>query len=166
MAGRLVMAALGNDLKPSTMELGGKSPSLVFEDADLDRAVPSITKALIQNSGQTCSAGSRLVVHRSRRDELVDRLVEALERVRLGVGLDDLDMVPVISGKQHAQVLSAIEAATGEGARAVTGGAKRPEVDVDGWFIRPTMLTGVNPSMVASRGSRNAFRTTAQWAVQ
>ena len=151
VAGRHVMAALGQNLKPSTMELGGKSPSLVFDDADLARAVPVITKALIQNSGQTCSAGSRVIVARSLHDELVSRLVEAFASVQLGAGLDDLDMGPVISEKQHGQVIAAIVAAENEGARIATGGAELPDLERDGWFVRPTILTGVAPDMTVAQ---------------
>ena len=156
VAGRLVMAALGRNLKPSTMELGGKSPSLVFQDADLDRAIPVLTRALIQNSGQTCSAGSRVIVHRSRHDELVGRLAEAFRQVRLGSGWEDLDMGPVISGKQYEQVLTAIADARQEGAELVTGGplatasataGHLPEASTSGWYVHPTLLTEVSRRM-------------------
>lgn len=144
-AGKLVMQALAQNLKPSTMELGGKSPNIVFEDADLDRAVPVICRSLIQNSGQTCSAGSRLIVADALHDELVERLSAALRSVRLGEGLSDPDMGPLISERQHSSVLAAITSAISEGAVVAAGGPsdERP----GGWFVRPTLLHGVSASM-------------------
>jgi len=147
VAGRLVMTALAKNLKPSTMELGGKSPSLVMDDADLDRAVPVITKALIQNSGQTCSAGSRVIVARSLHDELVGRLETSFREVELGAGPADPDMGPVISRKQHTQVLDAIERAESEGAHVICGGKSADVEGAGGWFVRPTLLTQVTPTM-------------------
>ncbi|MDP8970337.1 MAG: aldehyde dehydrogenase family protein [Actinomycetota bacterium] len=145
--GRKVMAAAAANLKPVTMELGGKSPSVVLADADLDRAVPVITKALIQNCGQTCSAGSRVVVHRSRHDELVDRLAESLGAVQLGRGLDDPDMGPLISADQLDRVLGYLQVARDEGSEVVVGGDSADVDGLGGYFVQPTLLDGVTPGM-------------------
>ncbi|CAN5834020.1 aldehyde dehydrogenase family protein [soil metagenome] len=149
--GRLVMAAAARNLKPVTMELGGKSPSVVLADADLSRAVPVITKALIQNTGQTCSAGTRVVVHASRHDELVDRLAEAFAAVRVGRGLDDPDMGPLISAAQRERVLSYLDVGREEGSRMVTGGDGRRVEGLDGYFVAPALLTDVTPEMRVAR---------------
>ena len=113
--GVLVMSAAARHVRPVTLELGGKSPSLVFADADLDRATAVLTKALIQNAGQTCSAGSRIVAEGAVHDELVDRLAKAFEEVTLGHGVDDPDMGPVISAAQRDRVLRYIDGARASG---------------------------------------------------
>ena len=142
--GRLVMQAAARNLKPSTMELGGKSPSIVLDDADLARAVPVMVKALVQNCGQTCSAGSRLVVQRSRHDELMERLTEAVEDLRIGPGLEDPDVGPLISARQRERVLGYLDVGREEGATLVTGGAAPERA---GNFVQPTVFDGVTPRM-------------------
>jgi aldehyde dehydrogenase (NAD+) len=149
--GKLVMGAAAHNLKPITMELGGKSPSIVLADADLDRAVPVITKALIQNSGQTCSAGTRVVVDRSRHEELVERLADSFSRVRLGAGVDNPDMGPVISGDQLERVLGYLDVARDEGARFAIGGGRAEPDGKEGFFVNPTVLDGVTPDMRIAR---------------
>ncbi|MGH3665203.1 MAG: aldehyde dehydrogenase family protein, partial [Egibacteraceae bacterium] len=149
--GRSVMTAAAANLKPVTMELGGKSPSVVLADADLARAVPVITKALIQNCGQTCSAGTRVVVHRSRHDELVERLGDALGTVRLGRGTDDPDMGPLISAAQLERVLGYFDVAATDGAQVVTGGAAADVDGLAGFFVRPTLLDQATPEMRIAR---------------
>jgi aldehyde dehydrogenase (NAD+) len=146
--GRLVMAAAARNVKPVTMELGGKSPSIVLADADLDRAAPVITNALIQNAGQTCAAGTRVIVHRSRHDELVDRLSKRFRAVRVGRGTDDPDMGPLISAVQRDRVLGYLDIARDEGAVVLAGGSA-PDGDEhrNGYFVAPTLLDGVRPEM-------------------
>ena len=150
--GRLVMAAAARNVKPITLELGGKSPSIVLDDADLDRAVPALTRALIQNAGQTCSAGTRVVVHRSIHDELVDRLTRRLAEVTVGAGIEDPEMGPLISDRQRTRVLGYLDIARQEGAVATVGGEAR---EVPGWpggfFVAPTLLAGVTPEMRVAR---------------
>jgi acyl-CoA reductase-like NAD-dependent aldehyde dehydrogenase len=145
--GRLVMAAAARNVKPVTMELGGKSPNIVFGDADLDRAVPVIMRAVIQNAGQTCSAGARLIVERRVHDEVIERLLAAFEQVRVGRGLDDPDLGPLISAAQRDRVLGHLRGAVADGATVAAGGSP---VDVPGceggFFIAPTLVTGVDPS--------------------
>lgn len=150
--GRLVMAAAARNVKPVTMELGGKSPSIVLADADLTRAVPVITKALIQNAGQTCAAGTRVVVHSSRHDELVELLGQQFRAVTLGRGTDDPDMGPLISAAQRDRVVGYLDVARDEGCTVVAGGSA-PELDgfPGGYFISPTLLDGVSRDMRVAR---------------
>ena len=126
--GVLVMTAAARHVRPVTLELGGKSPSLVFVDADLERATAVLTKALIQNAGQTCSAGSRIVAVGSVHDELVDRLAKAFEEVTLGRGVDDPDMGPVISAAQRDRVLGYIDGALVAGCAVASGGSARGQI--------------------------------------
>ena len=142
--GRKVMAAAAENLKPLTMELGGKSPSIVLDDADLARAVPVITKALVQNCGQTCSAGSRLIVQRSRHEEMLERLTESVGALRVGPGLEDPDMGPLITPPQRERVMGYIEVGKEEGADLVAGGGS---LDGSGNFVEPTVFDGVTTDM-------------------
>lgn len=143
--GRRVMAAAARNVKPITMELGGKSPSIVLPDADLDRAVPTITNAILQNGGQTCSAGSRVIVHFTRHDELVERLVDAFGRVVLGRGTDDPDLGPLISNAQLERVVGHLTDATGDAATVVCGGHPTHPDGLEGYFVEPTLLDDVDP---------------------
>ncbi|HTC80508.1 MAG TPA: aldehyde dehydrogenase family protein [Acidimicrobiia bacterium] len=150
--GVLVMSAAARHVRPITLELGGKSPSLVFPDADLDRAAAVLTKALIQNAGQTCSAGSRIVAHRAVHDELVDRLAAAFEAVTLGRGVDDPDMGPVISAAQRDRVLGYIDGALSDGSAVAAGGVTAEPAGLEGgYFVRPTLLVDVEPAMAVAR---------------
>lgn len=150
--GRIVMAAAATNVKPVTMELGGKSPSIVLADADLTRAVPVITNALIQNAGQTCAAGTRVLVHESRHAELVDLLAERFRGVTLGRGTDDPDMGPLISSVQRDRVLGYLDVARNEGCTVVAGGAAPSIAGLDGgYFVSPTLLDGVSPDMRVAR---------------
>jgi acyl-CoA reductase-like NAD-dependent aldehyde dehydrogenase len=142
--GSVVQANAAKNVKPVLLELGGKSPSVVLPDADLDRALPVLTNACIQNSGQTCSAGTRLVVHRDVVDEVVDRFRGSFDAVNLGHGVDDPDMGPVISGRQRSIILDYINVAKEQGASVAAGGTTA-EVDgyPGGFWVRPTLLAGV-----------------------
>ncbi|MGP4022846.1 aldehyde dehydrogenase family protein [Actinomadura sp. 3N407] len=144
--GRAVMRAAAENLVPVKLELGGKSPNVVFADADLDVAIPAIVGSITENAGQNCYAGSRLLVEESIRAEVTERVVEGMKAVRLGTWDQDLDMGPLVSREQHERVLGFLEGAPGEGARVLTGGAKA-EVPGDGWFVAPTVLDGVDSGM-------------------
>jgi aldehyde dehydrogenase (NAD+)/betaine-aldehyde dehydrogenase len=141
-----VARAAAINVVPVVLELGGKSPNVVFADADLDRAIPLIANAILQNCGQTCSAGSRVLVHTDVHDEVVARIRDRFEAVRIGPGLDDPDLGPLINAKQRDRV----EALVGTGisqAALVTGGA-RPDDPVlaGGFFYRPTLFDHVPPT--------------------
>jgi len=141
---KIVMAALGN-LKKVSLELGGKSPVVVFPDADLDRVVPGVAWAWLVNSGQACMAGTRLFLHDDIHDEVVERLVTYARSLKLGDGMvADTDLGPLISARQKDRVLSYIDVGRAEGARMVLGDEKVPSV---GHFVAPTIFTGCHAGM-------------------
>jgi aldehyde dehydrogenase (NAD+) len=141
--GRMVALAAAQNLIPAILELGGKSPNIVMADADLDAALPVLTSSILQNCGQTCSAGSRLLVHESLHGELVERLAERFAATSIGPGHADPGIGPLISATQHGRVLGLIEAGRSE-ARLVAGGG-RPEGDAygEGYFVAPTLFDDV-----------------------
>jgi phenylacetaldehyde dehydrogenase len=143
--GRKVMQAAASTLARLTLELGGKSPNIVFEDADLDAAVATAMRASFGHSGQMCTAGSRLLVQRSVHDDVVDRLAKATRAVRLGDGLTGgISVGPLVSAEQREQVLNYIAVGIEEGATLVAGGAapERP-----GYYVEPTLFAGVRNDM-------------------
>lgn len=146
--GTIVMKLAAENQKPVTMELGGKSPNIVFADADLDRALPVILRSLIQNAGQTCSAGTRLVVQSGVYPQVVSRLKELMQGVRLGPGLSDPDMGPIISQRQLDRVLGYLDVARQEGAEIAVGGQRPQDGDLaGGYFVQATLLDGVTQDM-------------------
>ncbi|HTU30799.1 MAG TPA: aldehyde dehydrogenase family protein [Solirubrobacteraceae bacterium] len=146
--GRKVLEAAATHLAPVNLELGGKSPQIVFADADLDRAVPAIVAGIIGNAGQACAAGSRVVVERSVKDELVARLKESFEKVTVGYWFEKVQMGPLVNAKQEQRVLGYIQSGIDEGATLVIGGKKMtgPKWD-SGAFIEPTIFDDVRPDM-------------------
>lgn len=138
--GRLIQQAAGENVVPVTLELGGKSPQIVFDDADLDRALPFLVNAGIQNAGQTCSAASRILVQRRRHDEVVARMAEAYARLRVGPALDDLDLGPLISARQRNVVQGYLDLA-GDLTVAATGQIEA-DAPVGGHYIAPHLLIG------------------------
>ena len=121
-----MQAAAAQNTVPVTLELGGKSPQLVFADADLDAALPFLVNAGIQNAGQTCSAGSRILVERSRLDEVVQRMAERYRRLSVGPALDDLDVGPLISARQRDIVERYLAFARDSGLAVAAGVARQP----------------------------------------
>jgi aldehyde dehydrogenase (NAD+)/betaine-aldehyde dehydrogenase len=142
--GRLVAGACAQRLVPVQLELGGKSPNVVFGDADVDRAVPAIVKSLVQNAGQSCSAGSRLLVASERRDEVVDRVAAAMRELTLGPGLDDPDLGPLISAGQLERAEAMLHRAAADGVSIALGGS-RPAGREDEWYLEPTIVSDVGP---------------------
>lgn len=143
-----VMKLAADHVCPVVMELGGKSPNVVFADADLDITVPGVANAIFQNAGQTCSAGSRLLVEKGAEDKVVGLLAERAKSMRLGPGVDDPDMGPVISKTQYEKILDYIEVGKREGARVTAGGQRAQDSNLkDGFFIEPTLLSDVQPAM-------------------
>lgn len=148
--GRAILHECAERVIPCFPELGGKSPNVVFADADMDVAVENAYKAMFANAGQACLAGSRLLVERSIRDEFLERLHSRLRRIRLGNGADDPDMGPLISREQEERVLGHIGAGRSEGARVTLGGGK-PSSLPKGFFIEPTVFDDVQPGMRIAR---------------
>lgn len=143
--GRLVSKAAAENVIPVTLELGGKSPNVVFADADVESAVPVIVNSIIQNAGQTCSAGSRLLVQEGIHDEVLERVAERFRRIEIGPGLDDPDLGPIISGNQRERVQGYVRSGKEE-ARLVTGGdVPQGERLGGGFFFEPTLFDGVPP---------------------
>jgi (Z)-2-((N-methylformamido)methylene)-5-hydroxybutyrolactone dehydrogenase len=131
------------------MELGGKSANIVFADANLDNAVKGVVSGIFAATGQTCVAGSRALIHKSIHDEFVERFLKLARTARMGDPLLETTQVgPITTKAQYTKVLSYIDIAKQQGARCVLGGgpATRPELG-DGWFVEPTVFTGVNPDM-------------------
>lgn len=145
---RIAQQATGN-FKRMTLELGGKSAQLVFPDANLDNAVKGVVSGIFAATGQTCIAGSRLLVHRSIHDEFLEKFLELAKTARMGDPMEMTTQVgPVTTQPQFKRVLSMIDMAKAEGAEVAMGGkpADRPECG-DGWFIEPTVFTGVRNDM-------------------
>jgi aldehyde dehydrogenase (NAD+) len=145
--GRRIAELAALHLVPATLELGGKSPVVVFPDADLDRAARSIANGIFSNAGQMCWAGSRVVVHASVHDALLDRVRSIAEKIRIGPGVDDgIDMGPLVSRDQVDRVLGYVERARAEGLRVVTGGARAAGPGLaEGNFLQPTVVDEVPP---------------------
>jgi aldehyde dehydrogenase (NAD+) len=143
--GKSVLRAAAERVIPSVMELGGKSGAIVHADADLDRTAASAVRGIFTHAGQICSAGSRLIVHRSLHDDLVGRIVNLASARPVGPGLDGCDMGPLISARQLARVEALCAAGIAEGATAVLGGTRVP--GLAGHFMAPTIFTGVRPDM-------------------
>ena len=151
--GRTIMQAASGNLKRIALELGGKNPHIIFEDADLEMAVDHALNAVFFHAGQICSAGSRLLLQESICDAFTERLAARMGRIRLGSGLDpDTQMGPLISAQHRATVASRVEAAVAEGARLLLGGSAPDDPQLSrGYYYRPTLLTGCEPQMAAVR---------------
>jgi len=133
---------------PVVMELGGKSPNIVFGDADLDLAAQGVANAIFQNAGQTCSAGSRLLVERSAHDGFVTRLAQRAKTMRLGPGVSDPDMGPIISKRQLETIERYVTIGKDEGAGIAAGGQRPADPSLGrGFFFEPTLLDHVSPDM-------------------
>jgi aldehyde dehydrogenase (NAD+) len=146
--GIAVAKMAADNVVPVVMELGGKSPNVVFADADMDLTVRMVANAIFQNAGQTCSAGSRLLVERKAHATLVARLAEHAGRMRVGAGVDDPDMGPIISQRQLESIEHYVAVGRDEGARVVAGGGRPAHLaGSGGFFFQPTLLDGVGPDM-------------------
>ena len=147
--GQRIYEAAARGLKRVTMELGGKSPNIVFDDAHLDNAMKGVISGIFAATGQTCIAGSRLLVQRSIHDPFVEKLVAFAKTAKMGNPMETTTQVgPVTNKPQFEKILKYIDIAKGEGAQPVLGGARatRPECG-DGWFVEPTIFTGVKNAM-------------------
>jgi acyl-CoA reductase-like NAD-dependent aldehyde dehydrogenase len=151
--GLAIYKAAAEGLKKVTLELGGKSPNIIFAEADIEKAVFGAISGIFAASGQTFIAGSRLLVEKSVHDEVVDRLVNVAKVAKLGdPRLPDTQVGPITTLEQHRKVLAHIERARTTGATCALGG-RRPNIDglAQGWFVEPTIFTGVNNSMPIAR---------------
>jgi phenylacetaldehyde dehydrogenase len=147
--GKLILAAASGNLKKVSLELGGKSPNIVFPDADLQSAIPGAANAIFFNQGQCCTAGSRLFVHKSIFNQVIDGVAEAAKKFRVGPGIDpSTNMGPVVSKEQLDRVCGYLESGMHDGAKALVGGRKRAG---DGYFVEPTVLVDVKPEMKVVR---------------
>ncbi|MGI9020318.1 MAG: aldehyde dehydrogenase family protein [Solirubrobacterales bacterium] len=148
--GREIGAKCGKALKRVTLELGGKSPNIILPDAELEGAIKGSFQGIYFNSGQSCNAGSRLFVHSSRFDDVIQGLAAFARDARVGPGLDpDSQFGPLVSAEQFDRVTGYIDSGLEEGAEAVVGGA--PSGNDDGWFVSPTLFTGVSDEMRIAR---------------
>jgi aldehyde dehydrogenase (NAD+) len=146
--GKLVMRQAANRIVPLTLELGGKSPNLVFADADLAAAVRGAITAFTTNAGQICSAGTRLLVQQPVHDDFVEKLAAQVQRMRLGPGLNDPDIGPLVSQEQRDRALSYVRLGEQEGARAIVGGCAPTDPHLaSGYYVEPAVLTGVDNRM-------------------
>jgi aldehyde dehydrogenase (NAD+) len=145
--GKIIMREAAETLKKVSLELGGKSPNIVFADADIDAAARGAFSAIFYNAGQTCTAGSRLLVQRSKKDELLGKLVERAKKMQPGDPLDaKTRMGPLISEEQLDRVVSYIEKGVSEGAKLVAGGKRAQYLGSEqGWWLEPTIFDDVLP---------------------
>ncbi|MCY6383777.1 aldehyde dehydrogenase family protein [Hoeflea prorocentri] len=141
--GKLIQASAAQNVTPVTLELGGKSPQLVFEDADIDEALPFLVNAGLQNAGQTCSASSRILVHHSRYDEVISRMGDRYRVMKVGPALSDLDVGPLISMRQKEIVEGFL--AKGEGLEVAARGNVEADAPSGGAYVTPTLFAGVSP---------------------
>lgn len=147
--GKLIVQAAAGNLKKVTLELGGKSPAVVFPDADLERAIPGAASAIFFNHGQCCCAGSRLFAHKDVYDKVVEGVSQIASKIRVGSGLDpQTEMGPLVSEEQFQRVTGYIDSGVKEGAKVEAGGKKAAD---RGYFVQPTVLTRTTPEMKVVR---------------
>ncbi|RQM48157.1 aldehyde dehydrogenase family protein [Paraburkholderia bannensis] len=143
--GKLVAQAAAEHHVPVTLELGGKSPQIVFADADFDAALPVLVAAIVQNAGQTCSAGSRVLIERSAYAPLLERLAAAFETLRVGPASADLDCGPLINEKQRRRVRGFLDEAQRDGIAVAARGTLDAAAPSGGFYEAPTLLRDVPP---------------------
>jgi aldehyde dehydrogenase (NAD+) len=143
--GKLVSKAAAENAIPVTLELGGKSPNIVFADADIDSAVPVIVNSIIQNAVQTCAAGSRLLVDERVQDRVLDAVGAKFKEVTIGPGLEDPDLGPLISKVQLENVDTYVQASKQEATLLAGGDVVREDRLRGGYFFEPTLFGGVSP---------------------
>jgi phenylacetaldehyde dehydrogenase len=143
--GKLIVRAASHDLRKVSLELGGKSPNIILDDADIDAAIAGATAGIFFNHGQCCNAGSRLFVHQKIFDKVTAGIAANAEKIKLGVGMDpETEMGPLVSQVQYGRVTGLMKSGLEEGARALTGGAP---LNSPGFFVKPTVLVDTNPGM-------------------
>jgi len=138
--GRIIAEAAARNLTKVSLELGGKNPLVVCDDADIDLAVQWTCLSAFSNAGQRCSSASRIIIHEKIYNDFVKRLIEATQKLKLGVD-DDCDLGPVVNERQLKNILSSITTAVDNGAKILHGGARAP---MDGFYLTPTILENIN----------------------
>jgi phenylacetaldehyde dehydrogenase len=147
--GKLILQAAAGNLKKVSLELGGKSPNVVFQDADIEGAIPGAAMAIFFNHGQCCCAGSRLYVEDKSFDRVVEGVSQLASKIRIGPGLEPTtDMGPLVSEEQMNRVCGYLESGYSEGAKAVVGGSREGD---KGYFVKPTVLVNTNEKMKVVR---------------
>ncbi len=147
--GRLIQTAAAQNIVPVTLELGGKSPQLVFDDADVEAALPFLVNAGIQNAGQTCSASSRILVHHSRLDEFTTKMAARYSQLTAAPALADRDLGPLVSDRQKAIVEGFL--AKGADLERVAEGQLAPDLPDNGAYVAPVLFGGVTPDHLLAR---------------
>lgn len=138
--GQLVQQSAARNHVPCTLELGGKSPQVIFADAELDKALPVVVKAIVQHAGQTCSAGSRLLVQQDVYDEFVGQVAKAFDRLRAGTPEMNLDCGPVMNATQRDRIVRFTEAAIASGVPLLGQGALAGGLSPEGYWVRPALF--------------------------
>lgn len=152
VVGRRIMQLASGTIKKCTLELGGKSPNIVFDDANMEAAVDGALWATFFHQGQVCESGTRLLVHESFHDEFVERLVERAKQIKIGDALDyDTDMGPLVSATQRDTVENYVRIGQEEGAKLVLGGKRPSDVPDGGYYYEPTIFTEVDNSMTIAQ---------------
>jgi len=147
--GKLIVHSACGNLKKVSLELGGKSPNIVFQDAEIDSAIPGAANAIFFNQGQVCCAGSRLYVEDQQFDRVVDGVSQLASKIRIGPGMDaTTQMGPLVSEEQLNRVCSYLESGLSEGAKATVGGSRE---GTKGYFVKPTVLVNTNEKMKVVR---------------
>lgn len=141
--GTAVQSAAAQNAAPVTLELGGKSPQIVFDDANIEAAIPFLVNAGVQNAGQTCSAGSRILVQRGVYQQVVERMTERYRALKVGSAIDDLDVGPLVSGKQKELVCGFIDEGRRAGLKIVGQGEIVAGAPSGGHFVAPTLFADV-----------------------
>ncbi len=150
--GRKIVQGWSGNFKRVSVGLGGKSPDIVFGDADLDKAVPGVTMGVFANTGQICAAGTRVLVQRRIYDEFVERMTVFSRSLKIGNGLDpQVNLGPVISQRQLDRVMRYVDIGGQEGAQLASGGRRLGGELASGYFIEPTVFTGVHNEMTIAR---------------
>ena len=147
--GQSIMLAAAERVVPTVMELGGKGAGVVYPDAVIERVIASARNGIFRHGGQVCSAMSRLLVHESRHDEIVNGIVEMAQKLPIGPGIDDSDITPLMSANQLDRVENYCLGAVQQGAEAVIGGRRLD--DAVGHFMPPTIFTGIKPDMTIAQ---------------
>jgi phenylacetaldehyde dehydrogenase len=147
--GKLILNAASGNLKKVSLELGGKSPNVILQDANLETAIPGSAMAIFFNQGELCAAGSRLFAHKSVFDKVVEGVADFTRTFHIGPGLDpQTNLGPLVSKEQQERVCGYLDSGARDGAKALVGGKK---IDGPGYFVEPTVLVDVKPSMKVVR---------------